>query len=137
MRSVFMLLLMLLALAGLKAQNGMVEVKAEPGVDSLITLHVAHNQNYPYVQGYRIQLFKDSGNDALNAAHKIMDEFNEMFPEINAYLSFQEPYYRVRVGDFRTRLEALGKLEEIKKKYRNVWIIKDKINLSDYQNNQN
>jgi hypothetical protein len=132
-----MLLLMLLALAGLKAQNGMVEVKAEPGVDSLITLHVAHNQNYPYVQGYRIQLFKDSGNDALNAAHKIMDEFNEMFPEINAYLSFQEPYYRVRVGDFRTRLEALGKLEEIKKKYRNVWIIKDKINLSDYQNNQN
>jgi hypothetical protein len=128
---------MLAAFTGLKAQSGMVEVKADPGVDSLITLHVVHNQNYPYIQGYRIKLFKDSGNDALDAAHEIMDEFSEKFPGINAYLSFQEPYYRVRVGDFRTRLEALDKLEEIKKKYRNVWIIKDKINLSDYQNNQN
>lgn len=120
-----------------KAQQGNVVVKADPRVDSLIAMHVAHNQNYPFIEGYRIQLFKDSGNDALDAAHDIMDKFHEYFPDIPAYLSFQEPYYRVRVGNFKTRLEALDQLEKIKRKYRNVWVIKDYIRFSDEQINQN
>jgi hypothetical protein len=137
MRSFLVLVLIFTTILGAKAQSGAVTIKADPRVDSLLVLHVAHNQNYPFIQGYRIQLFKDSGNEALDAAHEIMDKFSEYFPEYKTYLSFQEPYYRVRVGDFRTRLEALEAMEKIKKKYRNVWIIKDNINLFDYQNNQN
>ncbi len=100
-------------------------------------MHVAHGRAYPLVEGYRIQIFKDSGNDALDEAHLVMDKFHEDFPEIAAYLSFQEPYYRVRVGDFKTRLDALGQLEKIKKKFRNVWVIKDYIYFSENQINQN
>ena len=137
MRSFLVIILVFTTFLGAKAQSGEVTLKADPRVDSLLVLHVAHNQHYPFVQGYRIQLFKDSGNEALDAAHEIMDKFSEDFPEYNTYLSFQEPYYRVRVGDFRTRLEALGAIEKIKRKYRNVWIIKDNINLFDYQLNQN
>jgi len=91
MKRVFVLILLITILQGLKAQEGVVMVKAEPKVDSLIMLHVIHNQTYPLVQGYRIQLFKDSGNDALDAAHEIMDKFSEQFPGVNAYLSFREP----------------------------------------------
>jgi hypothetical protein len=83
------------------------------------------------MSGYRIQIFKESGNQALDEAHEIMDEFSEEFPDIPTYLSFQEPYYRVRAGNFRTRLEALDNLEKIKKKFRNVWIISDYIYYSD------
>ena len=137
MKRFFVLILMITIWQGLKAQEGVVMVKAEPKVDSLIMLHVTQNQTYPFVQGYRIQLFKDSGNDALDEAHEIMNKFSERFPGINAYLSFQEPYYRVRVGDYKTRLEALDQMETIKRKYRSVWIIKDYIHFSDYQNNQN
>ena len=119
------------------AQQGNVVIKTDPRVDSLITMHVAYNQAYPFIEGFRIQLYKDSGNDALDAAHDIMDKFHEDFPDIPAYLGFQEPYYRVRVGDFRTRLEALEQLEKIKRKFRNVWVIKDYIRFSDEQINQN
>jgi len=122
---------------GVKAQEGTVTVKADPGVDSLVTLHVTHNQLYPFIQGYRIQLFKDSGNDALDEAQEMIDKFEKEFPDLNTYLSFQEPYYRVRVGDFRTRLEALDWLQVIKRKYRNVWVIKDYIHFSDYQTIKN
>ncbi len=119
------------------AQQGSVVVKADPRIDSLIAMHVAHGRTYPLVEGYRIQIFKDSGNDALDEAHLVMDKFHEDFPDVTAYLSFQEPYYRVRVGDFKTRLDALGQMEKIKKKFRNVWVIKDYIYFSENQINQN
>jgi len=137
MKKVFLIMIFAAIVVMAKAQQGNVVVKADPRVDSLIAMHVAHNQNYPFIEGYRIQLFKDSGNDALDAAHDIMDKFHEYFPDIPAYLSFQEPYYRVRVGNFKTRLEALDQLEKIKRKYRNVWVIKDYIRFSDEQINQN
>ncbi len=137
MKKIFLILFFTAIVVMAKAQQGNVVVKADPRVDSLVTMHVAHNQTYPFIEGYRIQLFKDSGNDALDAAHEIMDEFHESFPDIPAYLSFHEPYYRVRVGNFRTRLEALEQLEKIKRKYRNVWVIKDYIRFSDEPINQN
>ncbi len=114
-----------------KSQNGNAIIKADPRVDTLIRLHIKHNEKYPLMSGYRIQIFKESGNQALDEAHEIMDEFSEEFPDIPTYLSFQEPYYRVRAGNFRTRLEALDNLENIKKKFRNVWIISDYIYYSD------
>lgn len=137
MRNVFLTLILTTFVTISYAQEGSVVVKADPRVDSLIALHVNHNQTYPLIEGYKIQIFKDSGNDALDAAHNMMDEFREEFPDIVVYLSFQEPYYRIRVGDFRTRLEALEVLGKIKKKYKNVWVIKDYIHLAEEQNNQN
>ena len=133
MRQIIVVVLMIM-MVSLKAQDGKVIVNADSKVDQLITLHKEHNQAYPYVQGYRIQLFKDSGNDALDAAHQIMGRFKKQFPDLNVYLSFKEPYYRVRVGDFRTRIEALDRLQDIKRRYRSVWIIKDNIHFSDYRN---
>ncbi|RLD89680.1 MAG: hypothetical protein DRJ09_06245 [Bacteroidetes bacterium] len=137
MKRVFLTVIFMAIMVMANAQQGNVVVKADPRVDSLIAMHAAHNQAYPFVEGYRIQVFKDSGNDALDAARDIMDQFHEDFPDIPAYLSFQEPYYRVRVGDFRTRLEALEQLENIKRKFRNVWVIKDYIRFSEEQINQN
>jgi len=137
MKRAFLILIFTAIVVMAKAQQGNMMVKSDPRVDSLITMHVAHNQAYPFIEGFRIQLYKDSGNDALDAARDIMDKFHEDFPDIPAYLSFQEPYYRVRVGDFRTRLEALEQLEKIKRKFRNVWVIKDYIRFSDEQINQN
>ena len=137
MKRFFVSLIFLTIFVGVKAQQGVVTVNADYRVDSLIMLHKLHNQTYLLIQGYRIQLFKDSGNDALDAAKDMMDKFEEDFPMLNTYLSFQEPYYRVRVGDFKTRLEALDYLKDIKRKYRNVWVIKDYIHFSDYQTIKN
>jgi len=137
MKRFFVSLFFITILVGVKAQQGVVTVNADNRVDSLITLHQLHNKTYPFIKGYRIQLFKDSGNEALDEAQEMMDKFKKEFPDLNTYLSFHEPYYRVRVGDFRTRLEALDWLQEIKRKYRNVWVIKDFINYPDYQTNKN
>jgi hypothetical protein len=58
----------------------------------------------------------------------VLSRFSGQYPEIRAYLSFKEPYYRVRVGDFRTRLEAEGFMKSVKTEYPNAFATADKIN---------
>ena len=70
-----------------------------------------------------------SGNDALSNAEIIKKDFELNFSDLTAYVTFREPYYRVRVGDYRTRLEANKLLKAIRKSYQDAWIIQDKISL--------
>jgi len=106
-------------------------------IESLVQLHIDHNIKHPVFQGYRIQILMATGNDALDITEEAKTKFLEKYPETRAYLTFDEPDYRVRVGDFRTRLEAEKFLEKIDRKYPGAWVIQDYINfpeLSKYKN---
>ncbi len=108
-------------------------------IDSLLQLHIDYNKKYPVIQGYRIQILKASGNDAMEVIEKSKADFYEQYANIPVYLTFQEPDYRVRVGDFRTRLEAEKFLKKIIRRYPGAWVIQDNINfpdLSNYNKNQ-
>lgn len=117
----------------LVAQTGMGEQDAyiiTPDVDSLVALHMAYNQEFPEFSGYRIQLMMESGNHALTESEELVAEFSEKYPEVGSYITFREPYYRVRIGDFRTRLEAENFLSKITRKYPSAWVIQDDIVIS-------
>jgi hypothetical protein len=81
------------------------------------------------MEGFRIHIYMGSGTEALDFAEEMKTEFEEKYEDVPAYVTFAEPYYRVRVGDFRTRLEASQFLQRINRKYPNAWVIKEKINL--------
>ena len=83
------------------------------------------------IDGYRIQIFMESGNDAVEHANQVMEEFKLQYPEIAVYLIFGQPYYRLRVGDFRTRLQAEKIFLELNKKYKNAFITAERINLPE------
>jgi len=121
---------------GQNENQGNISVNSDPRIDELVKLHVAYNEAFPFMPGYRIQIFMESGNEALNQAEKVKEVFNEKYKKNNAYLIFVAPYYRVRVGDFRTRLEAEKFLQQIIKKYPNAWVIKDEINFPELTNYQ-
>jgi hypothetical protein len=53
----------------------------------------------------------------------------EVYPEVSAYLTFKAPYYRVRVGDFRTKLEAEGFLFQLATNYPNAFTVPDRIQI--------
>jgi hypothetical protein len=97
-------------------------------IDTLLQLHVIQNEKFPVISGYRIQIFKESGNSALDEALAVRDAFEKRY-HVPAYITFNEPYYRVRVGDFRTRLDAIRFLEKIKKRWPLAWEIKDDIQI--------
>jgi hypothetical protein len=109
------------------SQNiGSVKIKGDNiYLDSLIDKNIAQNKINKTISGYRIQLF--SGNERINA-NNIKTKFLRLYPEQTAYLSYQQPYFKIRVGDFRSRLEAKLFYNKIKDEFSESIIIQDKIN---------
>ena len=130
-----LLLFMLLIHPGfIMAQNadsagGKTEVIQDPRVDILVGKHIQINQAVRTIDGFRIQLFSDSGNNSKNKAQAVHDEFLSKYPGTGVYLTFKSPNYKVRAGDFRTKLDAQRFLNEIAADYSNALIIADQINL--------
>jgi hypothetical protein len=83
-------------------------------------------KNYP---GYRVQIFYESGNYSKNKALGVKAKFYSLYPDVPAYIVYQEPYYRVRVGNFRNKLEANAFKEAIKKEFPEAYVIRDNIDL--------
>ena len=100
-------------LHSLNAQNnvsqGKLEIIQDSRMNLLLEKHIQLNAVIPGVMdGYRIQIFFDSGNESKKRAVDIRVDFLNRFPGIPAYLSFQEPFFKIRTGDFRSKLEADG-----------------------------
>ena len=94
-------------------------------INTLVAKHIAFNESRESIRGFRIQIFFDSGNNSKSAAITTMNEFISKHPKIEAYLMFQEPNYKVRVGDFRNRMDAQRFLHKIIEDYPNAFIVKD------------
>jgi len=105
-----------------------IQIIEDPRIDSLVKRYAYYNESTPAIEGYRIQIFFDAGHTSMQNAYKVMEIFEARYPGEHAYISFREPYYRIRVGDFRTRIEAEGFRQKIMPEYPNAFIIKDNIN---------
>lgn len=108
-------------------KNGRVEVIRDSRIDSIVNLHIAYNKSQDGIMGYRVQIFFDAGNNSLERAEAVAQEYQMLYPADTAYISFTEPYYKVRVGDFRNRIEAEGFMQQILGDYPNAFVIKDRI----------
>jgi hypothetical protein len=114
--------------------QGEIHIIQDDKIDLLVSKHVQLNQNRNGIDGFRIQIFFDSGNNSKTKAQSVYEGFKARYPEIRAYLTFKSPNYKVRVGDFRTNLDAQRFLNEIIDQYPNAWIIADIINLPNSEN---
>ncbi len=128
MRFIIPFLFSLLIFQSVSAQQGKVEVIADKRIDLLIDKHKYHNRHQPVLEGWRVQIFFDAGAKSKSKATEVQNRFTSRHPETQAYLSFKEPYYRVRVGDFRSRIEAEGFLQIIKGEYPNSFAVSEMIN---------
>lgn len=124
------LLVFLTAGCSLKAQQaeGKLVIFQDSHIPVLLQKHIQYSSKQKgIIDGYRIQIFFDSGAESKKRAVDARFDFQAKYPECASYLSFQEPFYKVRVGDFRYRVEADGFLEKIKNDYPNGFTVKDKI----------
>lgn len=120
---------MLLLSSSLFAQKktGTIKVKGENlFLDSLIEKVKETNSIHKTIKGYRIQLF--SGTER-NNANEVKTRFLKLYPQLNAYLLYNQPYYKIRVGNFRTRLDAEVAYQKIKNVFDECIIVSDNIAL--------
>ncbi|NLJ82729.1 MAG: SPOR domain-containing protein [Bacteroidales bacterium] len=110
-----------------------VEIIASPEINKLLEQHISSNKALEGKQkGYRVQIFFDSGNNSRQQAIGVRNEFASRYPRIKTYITFKEPNFRVRVGDFRTRSNARGFQQHIAETYPQSFVVKDDISYPKY-----
>lgn len=109
-----------------QAQNKSVQIQGDIKLDTLINRNIETNKSANTIQGFRIQIFFGSERkNAIEAKNKVL----QLFPDADIYLIYQQPYFKVRVGDYRTKLEAHHLFKELLPHFDKIFIVPDKINL--------
>jgi len=122
-------------MAQLSAQN--MQVVQDNKTKTIVEEHKKANAKIGVIEGFRVQIFFDSGANSRSNAENAKAKFSAKYPNIPAYLTFKEPNFKLRVGDFRTRNEARGFLKQIFTEYPNAFVIKDEIKYPSLENTDN
>jgi hypothetical protein len=126
-RKISLLFLTFICLNGLvKAQNQNVTPSSDELISDLVERHKRNGLMKQTTTGYRIQLYFGSER---SKASEIKTDFSNNFSNTPSYLLYQQPNFKVRVGDFKTRTEASAFLESIKEFYTTSFIVPDEIKL--------
>lgn len=118
--------------SGAGFESGNLTLIQDARIDTLLSRHIEANRRAGGIDGYRIQVFRRGGQAARDEADKVMARVLNQFPEIKAYLTFQAPnFYLIRLGDFRTRIEAAKALTNVRKAFPDSYIIKETVNFPE------
>ena len=107
-------------------------LKQDSRLDSVFALRKLQASSSTMI-GYRVQVF--SSNEQITAkteAYKIEKEMVDAFPNYRVYVSYIAPFWKVRIGDFRTMQEAQVLRNDISKSFptlRNyTYTVRDQVN---------
>lgn len=86
--------------------------------------------------GFRVQVFSDNNaRTAKNEARAKQRTISSRFPQYQTYVMYTSPYWRLKVGDFRTQQEANEAAEELRKAFpaysKEVRVVRDRVNIAD------
>jgi len=113
--------------------SGDVIISQDIRVNNLIYNHIEQNKRKAGVPGYRIRIFNDIGSDARENSQKVKADFFDKFPDIPVYREYDNPYFKVYVGDFRTKIDAMKKFKRIKHYFPAAFIVPDEINYPSFE----
>ncbi len=77
--------------------------------------------------GYRIRLFFDNKQSARVESEELEKAFQQQFPHIPTYRSYTNPFFKVVVGDYRTKSDAIRELNKILPFYPQAIVVKESI----------
>ncbi len=112
-----------LSAQSIPSDSGKVEIIQEQKITQLLAKHTEINSKAD-IQGYRVKIH--FGGDK-NKAKEIKSKFISRFPDVPAYEKYDQPNFNIRVGDFRTKLEAYKLLKEIQADFPSAFIVQDDI----------
>lgn len=79
------------------------------------------------LSGYRIRIFFDNKQTARVESEETLKRFESMYHDLVAYRTYANPYFKVTVGDFRTRSEAVKYLEKIRRDFPSAFVVRENI----------
>lgn len=102
------------------AQN--VQVNLDPAIEEMMRTWTAQNRANPRMDGWRIQIMSSTDRQRVESGKT---QFLGLYPTVPADWVHEKPYYKLRVGAFQTRQEAMSFLLQLKYSYPDAYPTRD------------
>ncbi|MDP3437804.1 MAG: hypothetical protein Q8S04_11225 [Bacteroidales bacterium] len=111
-----------------QALNGsVVKIKQSQDIVTSMQNHIA-NASQKKINGYRIRIFFDNKQDARIKSENIRQSFSQNYPGVGVYWTYDAPYFKVTVGDLRSKSDAMKMLRRLQGSYQSAFIVREHIN---------
>jgi len=111
---------LLLYSVNLAAQDSKTNVYQDSKFENLLKEKRRINSSITVNDNYKIQIY----NGDSETSKKTLTDFKKQFKNFDGTIIFNTPVYKVWIGNFKTRIDAERNLTEIKKTYKNAFLIK-------------
>jgi len=137
--AIIAILVCFVASMGYAQQKGHVEVVADPLISLMQRARKGtdisavsggkptvdkKNATRTTAMGFRVQIYSGANR---SEAYAEQARFKSLYKDIDTYITYEEPNYRVKVGDFRSRSDAQELMQGLRKQFNNVFIFTEEI----------
>jgi hypothetical protein len=124
----FLITILFFQIGFFRAQGAKINISVDSRIESLVkkqgtAIPPAVN---PMIYGYRVQLYFDSDKTTVD---EMRVRFIQSMPKIDTYIEFNTPNFVLKVGDFRTMLEAEKIRDKSMADFPTSFIVKEYVNL--------
>ncbi len=117
-------------LAAVNATYGTQVSVVEHGTAATAIRSMQQRSHPSEIWGYRVRIFFDNSQNARMLANQAMTRFKEIYPDIPAYMVYDNPYFKVTVGNCLTEDEARILQGKIQGAFDRAFPIQEKISMS-------
>lgn len=124
-----------------KAGEGIVTIHQSEAIRKLVgackfgkDVETTDDETFLKIQGFRTQVF--SGNnqrESKDEAFSKEKEIKELFPDLPTYVTYTAPFWKLRVGDFRSHEEAYHVLRQLMAAFpsyaKEMYIIREEVKI--------
>jgi len=110
-------------------EGGYINIIATTNIDALVNKHIRLNSNRSRMNGYRIQLAQNSSRSFVLEKK---NDFLQKYPDIRSYMVYEQPYFKLRVGNYENKLDAFRVYRDILRNFGNAFIVEDFIDVETY-----
>ncbi len=96
-------------------------------LDSITNMMIRTNAQPRVEQGYTIQVYNGSSREE---ATKVLGKMRISFPELESEITYFQPDFRVKSGQFLDRVLAYESFQKVRKEFREALLIPEKIKVS-------
>ena len=107
--------------------KGEVKVHQSQSIIDAFNQQIVNNSSRNML-GYRVRIFNDNRQSARGGSEAALSRFKSLYPKVPAYRTYSNPFFKVTVGDFRSRSEAAHICSQLKDYFPSAFVVKEIIN---------
>lgn len=107
---------------------GQVNIIEPPALSNAMRIFIEQNKGIKEVNAWRVQVLATTDRRQMEEAKR---QFERLFPDMQAEWSHEQPYYKIKVGAYLKRREAMSVCQEVKKNFRQAITIFERVEYSE------